>query len=208
MSHFKISLEDTFEIVGRQKLYDLPKCLAFLQERGTSIYGHHFFMSLHQREMFYKLIAYAIEDAKVMGELGLEPNKGLLLLGNTQTGKTAYFRLIQPFFSRRRNYIIKSSRLIAQEFATNGYAAFDSIFAPNAKVICLDHIGHEQIAKYYGSSCDVVLNIVTHFYEQRFDLTYPRLHITTTLSPTELEEKYGKSFRTMLQELTNVMVCE
>ncbi len=208
MSLYKINIEDTYQIKGKKKWYDMNQCLAFVLERGIAIYGNHFFMSLYQKEVFYKLIAYAIEDIESMNYLKISANKGLLLMGDPKTGKTAYFRLIQYFFHRRRNYIIKNSRLIAHEFATTGYEAFDPIFAPHAKALCLDNIGREQTVKYYGATCDVVQNIVEHFYEQRFDLPFPRLHITTALSPTELEKKYGKGFRAMLQDMFNVIICE
>lgn len=164
-------------------------------------------LSLKQRQIFHKLLIYAIEDAENMIKHNLHANKGLLLMGAPQTGKTAFFRLIRHFFSRRRNYEIKSSRLLAFEFSCKGYEAFSSLFEPHAKVLCLDNIGREQVAKYYGSSCDVVYNIVEHLYEQRFDLTYPKLHLTSSLSPSELEKRYGKEFRRMLQEMFTVIVC-
>lgn len=210
MSHFKLNLEDIFVIdkENKKKIYDIQRCEAFILERGIAIYGHHFMMSFHQRQTFYKLIIYAIGDSVNMEKHDLDANKGLLLMGERQSGKTAYMRLIQYFFSRRRTYDIKSSRLLAQEFSCKGYEAFTSLFAPNAKAICLDNIGTEQQAKFYGSTCDVVYNTLEHFYEQRFDLTYPRLHFTTCLSASELEKKYGTGFRQMLKEMVNVIVCE
>lgn len=210
MNHFKLKIEDTFDlhIETRKKIYDLQRCEAFILERGIAIYGHHFMMSLNQLQTFHKLLAYAIEDTESMAKHNLYPQKGLLLMGAQQTGKTAFMRLIQYFFSRRRICPIKSSRLLAQEFSCKGYEAFTPLFAPNAKALCLDNIGTEQPAKFYGSTCDVVYNTLEHFYEQRFDLTYPRLHFTTSLSPSELEKKYGKGFRQMLQEMVNVIVCE
>ncbi|MBB1149751.1 MULTISPECIES: hypothetical protein [unclassified Myroides] len=210
MSHFKLNLEDIFVIdkENKKKIYDIQRCEAFILERGIAIYGHHFMMSFHQRQTFFKLIIYAIGDSVNMEKHDLDGNKGLLLMGERQSGKTAYMRLIQYFFSRRRTYDIKSSRLLAQEFSCKGYEAFTPLFAPNAKAICLDNIGTEQQAKFYGSTCDVVYNTLEHFYEQRFDLTYPRLHFTTCLSASELEKKYGTGFRQMLKEMVNVIVCE
>ncbi|MGG5578780.1 hypothetical protein ACPDHL_15770 [Myroides sp. C15-4] len=97
---------------------------------------------------------------------------------------------------------------MAFEFSCEGYEAFSSLFEPQSKVLCLDNIGREQVAQNYGSTCDVVYNIVEHLYEQRFDLTYPKLHLTSSLSPSELEKRYGKEFRRMLQEMFTVIVCE
>ncbi|MGG5508281.1 hypothetical protein ACPDG4_15785, partial [Myroides sp. C20-1] len=85
MNPYKINLEDTYTIEGKRKWYNMKQCLAFIQERGVAIYGHNFFMSLYQKEVFHKLIAYAIEDQNAMDSFQLAPNKGLLLMGQTKT---------------------------------------------------------------------------------------------------------------------------
>lgn len=210
MSLYKLELKDTYDLLidKNLKLYDHKRCEAFILERGKVVFGSHFMLSSKQSQIFHQLIAYAIEDRDMEVKFNLLPNKGLLLLGGAQTGKTAFMRLIQYFFERRKLYEIKSSRILAQDFSCKGYEAFTPLFDPNAKVLCLDNIGREPIAKHFGSTCDVVYNIVEHFYEQRFDLKYPKLHITSSLTPTELEKRYGRGFRAMLKEMFNTIVCE
>ncbi|MDM1044445.1 hypothetical protein HX004_13880 [Myroides sp. 1354] len=208
MNPYKLKITDTYTLVNQTKMYDLDQCFAFIQERGKAIFGYHFTLTSRQKELFYKLIAYAIDDQKVMASLKLSSNKGLLLMGEEGSGKTAFMRLTQSFYPHKKNYDIKVSRLLAQDFSCKGYEIFTPIFAPNAKCICLDNVGKEFIAKHYGTSCDVIYDIVEHFYEQRYDASYPKLHITTALSPTELEKRYGKKFRNMVKELFNVIVCE
>jgi len=210
MSLYKLELKDTYEVVVDKslKLYDRKRCEDFITERGKVIFGPHFMISFQQSQIFYRLIAYAIEDQDLEDKFNLSPNKGLLLLGGPQTGKTAFIRLTRYFFDRRRMYEIKSSKLLAHEFSCKGYEALTPLFDPNAKVLCIDNIGKEPIARHFGSSCDVVYNIVEHFYEQRFDLKYPKLHLTTSLTPTELEKRYGKGFREMLKAMFNTIVCE
>lgn len=208
MNPYKIDIKDTFDLIDNKKYYRPERCIAYIKERGLHIFGSHFMISPKQKRIFDKLITYAVEDYALMNKLQLFPNKGLLLMGEKSSGKTAYIRLVQSFFSRRRSYTIKSSRLLAQEFSCKGYEVFTPLLESNARVLCLDNIGQEHLAKYYGSTCDVVYYLVEHFYEHRFDLPYPKLHITTSLSPPELEKKYGKGFRTMLQELCNVIICE
>ncbi|WP_158960354.1 hypothetical protein [Myroides fluvii] len=208
MSNYKLQLKDTYTLLGREKTYNLDKCHAFILERGKSFFGYHFTITPQQYNIYHMLIAYAIEDQKTMAHFKLDPNKGLLLMGEEGIGKTAYMRLTQPFFPYKKNYDIKVCRLLAQNFSCKGHEIFTPIFANNAKSLCLDNLGKEFIAKHYGTPCDVIYNIVEHFYEQRFDHNYPKLHITTPLSPDELEKKYGKSFRKMLREMFNVIICE
>lgn len=210
MSPYKFELDDTYDVLVDQnlKLYDHKRCEAFITERGKVIFGSHFMLSPKQSHIFHQLIAYAIEDPDMKAKFNLSPDKGLLFMGEAKTGKTAFIRLIQFFFERRKLCEIKNSRVLAQNFSYKGYETIITHFEPHAKVLCLDNIGREPIAKHFGSSCDVVYDIVEHFYEQRFDQKYPKLHITTALTPTELEKRYGKGFRVMLKEMFNTIVCE
>jgi hypothetical protein len=208
MNQCKLQITDTFDVVGTQRLYNIKKIWQYLLQQGKMIYGSSFVISKTQKTAFYKLVVYAIEDQKEMAKFDLDPKKGILLMGQPNTGKTAMLRLIKPFFARKRQYEIKTCRVLSQEFSHKGFEMTESLLAPNAKGILLDNLGREMIAKHYGYSCDIIYNIVEHFYEQRHDLPFPKLHITTTLSPTEIERKYGVGFRKMLTELFNVIVCE
>lgn len=208
MNQCKVQLSDTFDIIGTQKLYNMVKCWKYLLQQGKMIYGSEFILTKQHKAVLYQLLIYAIEDQKGLNKLTLDPQKGILLMGAPNTGKTAMMRLVKPFFARKKQYEIKTCRALSQEFALKGYEMIAPLLATNAKAIVLDNLGKENIAKHYGQSCDVTHNIVEHFYEQRHDLTYPRLHITTTLSPSEIERKYGIGFRKMLNELFNVIVCE
>jgi len=208
MSLYKIELSDTYDLIDKNKMYDLNRCIDFILERGKTIFGYHFTISPKQRTIYYHLLAYAIGDPKKTAEFQLNMNKGLLIHGRPEMGKTAIMRLIQYFFSSQKQYELKPIQLLAQDFSCRGYDIFTPIFAPNAKGICLDNLGRETTMKYYGTSCDIAYHIVEHFYERRFDLTYPKLHIITELSASELEAKYGQHFRKMLREMFNVILCE
>lgn len=208
MSLCKLQITDTFDVVGTQKLYNIKTCWQYLLQQGKLIYGSTFIISPQHKTTLYKLLVYAIEDAKEMAKYQLDPRKGILLMGQPNTGKTAMFRLIKSFFPRKKQYDIKTCRILSQEFSLKGFEMTTPLFAPNARPLVLDNLGKEMIAKHYGYASDVVYNIVEHFYEQRYDLPFPKLHITTTLTPIEIEKKYGIAFRKMLTELFNVIICE
>lgn len=208
MNHFKFQLSDTFQLVDQVRVYHYKNCMEFLLERGKFMYGGHFVITKSQKEVFYKLLVYAIEEPKILAKQELDLSKGILLMGEPGTGKTAFMRLIQSFFLRRKNYEIKTCRLLAQEFSHKGFEVFTPFFEPNAKALCLDNLGNEPLAKNYGNVCDVIPTLVEHFYEQRFDLKFPKLHGTTALSPQEIEKRYGIAFRKRLQAMFNVIICE
>lgn len=206
MSHFKIQLSDTYQKKDNLNYYNIDKCMDYILERGKNIYGDHFLISKVQGEIFKKLLVYAIEDYQNLD--GLDLTKGLLLMGEEGSGKTAMMHLSKPFFLPKKRFEIKSCRALSQEFSHRGFEATTAILDKNTKPICLDNLGKEFIAKHYGFSCEVIHNIVEHYYEQRFNLEIPKLHITTSLSPKEIENRYGFSFRKMLQTMFNVVICE
>lgn len=206
MSHFKIQLSDTHKVINNQNVYNYRKCIAYLLERGKAMYGGHFLITNAQKKVFYQILLYAIEDHQNLGDLDLK--KGLLLMGESGVGKTAMMHLCKPFFPRKNQYEIKSCRTLAQEFSHKGFDALIPLYNAQTRPICLDNMGKEFTAKHYGNSCEVIYNIVEHYYERRFDQKFPKLHLTTSLSPQEIENKYGIAFRKMLQELFNVIICE
>lgn len=208
MNQCKLQVADTFDINGTQKLYNMTQCWKYLLQQGKIIYGNEFILTQQHKAILYKLLIYAIEDEKIMNRLELDPKKGILLMGEPNSGKTAMMRLVKPFFLHKKIYEIKTCRALSQEFSLKGYEMMTPLLSANAKTLVLDNLGTESTAKHYGQSCDVIHNIVEHFYEQRHDLTYPRLHITTTLSPSDIERKYGVGFRKMLTEMFNVIVVE
>lgn len=207
MSRYKIQFEDTYKIVNGQRLYELDVCLAFILERGKVMYGDRFVITSMQKKVYYKLLIYAIGAEKEMAKAELDPNKGLLLMGAPGIGKSAMMQLIKPFFTRKQSYDIRSCSLLTNSFCHKGFEAIAPLIEKNAKVLCLDQMGAEGMGKHYGVNADVANCLVEHFYENRFDQKYPKLHITTSLGSGEIGTRYGEGFRRMLKEMCNVVVC-
>lgn len=205
MNQCNLEIKDLYDVVNTVKLYNMKNCWKYMLQQGKLIYGSHFILTAQHRTTLYKLLIYAIEDPEGMTRLNLDPKKGILLMGEPESGKTAMMRLVKAFFPNKKQYDIKTCRVLSQDFSHKGFEVTSSLLAPNAKGILLDNLGKEQVAKHYGYTCDIVYNIVEHYYEQRHDLSYPKLHITTTLSPSEIEKKYGAGFRRMLIEMFNII---
>ncbi len=208
MSRCKFVFEDTYEIKDQRRVYDFETCTAYVLQEGKRIYGQNFILNRYQKRVLYQLLIYAIEDENLLEKLHLDLRKGILLMGDSGVGKTALMKLVKPFFPRKKHYEIVSCRLLSQEFTKRGFDAFNAYLSKNSKPICLDNLGKELPAKHFGTNCEVGYNVVEHCYEHRFDFQHPKVHITTVLSPTDIEKRYGIGFRKMLQQMFNVIVCE
>lgn len=206
MNNFKLQLDNTYRLIEGIKQYDFKQCIAYILERGKKLYGETFLLTKYQKEALYQLLIYAIEDRNAVRNYDLDIHKGLLLMGAPSTGKTALMHLTKAFYPRKKQYDIKTCRALSQEFMQKGFEALSPYESLTSRPICLDNLGKEHIARHYGYTCEVVNSIVESHYEQRMETNFPRLHITTSLSPTEIEDRYGGQFRRMLQQMFNVIV--
>lgn len=206
MSHFNPDVRETFEVVGNQIVYDRTRFLAFVLQRGQSIYGNQFVLTPALEAVYLKVLSYAIHDHAWLLQHGFDPQKGLLIMGPNGSGKTAVMHLMKVFFQRKMKYTLESCRKLAIAFSCKGYDALSPIFADSCRPLCLDSLGRESTAKYFGTNTEVVLDIVEHFYDKRLTQNFPHLHITTSLSASEIESRYGILFRRRLKELFNVIV--
>lgn len=208
MKHnFRMQLEDTFDLVEDRRIYDLDRCIAFIVERGKAMYGKRFLITSQQRKIYHQLLIYAIRAQEEMEQMGLEGQKGLLLMGPPGCGKSAMMQLIKPFFSHKHHYEIKNCNLLTHQFCHKGFEALAPLLEKNVKPLCLDQLGCESVGKYYGMQEDVACCLLEHFYAGRFDQKVPKLHFITALGADEISNRYGESVRRMLKEMCNVVVC-
>ncbi|MDR2221522.1 MAG: hypothetical protein LBE34_02170 [Flavobacteriaceae bacterium] len=202
----KLTIEDTYLVDQGRKMHDLYKVQLYLTQKGKEIYGPDFFISPAQNNVIISLFVYAKNVEEELQKRGIDPQKGLLLMGKSGCGKTSIFHLLKPFFNSKMKYDIKSCKIIAQDFSYKGYEALQPFWSENARVTVLDNLGAEPQGRHYGNLCDVVPTLIERYYENRTEQKIPKLHITTQLNPAELEKKYGIGFRRMLKEMFNVIV--
>lgn len=207
MNPYKLQIQDTFVVKNEIKHYDFEKCLTYIMQRGKAMYNPQFIINAYHKDVYFKLLLYAINDEEQLIKNQLSIQKGILLLGNTGLGKTAMMHLTKPFYTAKRQYQIKDCKALLNEFSSKGIKALEPLLQPDAPPLCLDQVGKEPIAKHLGISYDLVPLLVTHYYEQRYSNPSLKLHLITHLSPAELEKRYGVGFRKMLKELFHVIVC-
>lgn len=147
------------------------------------------------------------------GISGLDPNKGLMLIGNIGCGKTT---LMKVFMENLNPYRMVSCREVSEHWKKTGDISkyctmiMASALAPTAfgnrdSGICFDDLGIENKTKNYGDEINAMEEVILNWYDKK---RFNRIHITTNLNPEEIEQKYGKRVRSRMREMFNQVLIE
>ena len=190
---------------GKQIIYDFSKILDYLQVKGKIMFGNHFRIHEEDREIILKLSTYFIRDAENCEEYGLDLKKGILLSGPVGCGKTSLMRLLKFIIPFQRPYEVISARNIVFGFNHIGFKTVEDY--GSSGYFCFDDLGVEPRGRYFGKDCEVMGEILLsrHDLFQRYKI---KTHITTNLSATELEERYGQRVRSRMRELFNLLAFD
>lgn len=147
----------------------------------------------------------------------LDTRKGLLLWGGVGTGKTtvmkglrAYVASINRMTGYRYNRIIGIELLSASgmslRYSNEGMTAmFRWIDRGAACDLCIDEVGREDLAKYFGTPCDVVRTVLQSRYEFREEWY---THMTTNMDMNdgrEFRERFGDWIYDRAREMFNII---
>ena len=176
----------------------------------------HFTVDATNQPVLEAVLAYFVRDDVQCQKAGLNPHKGLLLLGPVGCGKTTTMQL----FAGQRFRLI-ATRDVARKFLREGSSVLERYGAKSYQVkhsgygpqlqydqpitYCFDDLGIEQNAKLYGNDCNVMAEILLDRYDQ-FIRHGMITHMTTNLNAEELERLYGDRVRSRLREMCN-LVC-
>lgn len=153
-------------------------------------------------------------------EYGIDINKGLFLYGGTGVGKTT----LMEFFRKNENHCfsVKPCIEIAREYARHmdddKPKGWDIVpmyennrdivpsaanFGHSKSGFCFDDLGQEPETKSFGEYTRIMAPIIEGRYnKKRFNST----HITTNITPDQIEEAYGKRVRSRMAEMFNILV--
>ncbi|MBN8694587.1 MAG: ATPase [Bacteroidetes bacterium] len=192
--------------------YDYDKAIAWLQERGSQIYGPGFKILQSDHELIKKLLSYFLNDQVTANKLGIDLHKGILLTGPIGAGKSSLINLMRFYQPANNRFIIRSCRDVSFEFIKEGYDVIHRYshrsFQNSEPIIyCFDDLGTENNLKFFGNECNIMAEILL----SRYDLFVSRkliTHITTNLSASEIEQYYGNRVRSRMRELFNLIAFD
>lgn len=178
-----------------------------------------FHLNETDKEIYTRVILYFFQDEKFEKiNPNYNLNKGLLIMGNVGVGKSIMLLVFRKFVMeclQNRVFTIEKTIDIAGNFSLEGYPIIqqhgDQCFSnkngrmadrvPRTK--CYDDLGsEEQSTSFYGSKINVMEKIILKRYD--FFITHKmKTFITTNLSPSQLESKYGERVMSRLREMMN-----
>lgn len=196
-------MEKHFILENNVRIYDFRKTFIYLNAYGKHKLGESFNLKNEDAFIIYKLIIYAIRDKENCDKLGIDLNKGILLIGPIGCGKTSLMTLLKHFMYLEMNYLIKSTRDISAEYNIDGYSTILK-YGKSTKIYCLDDLGVEQNVKHFGNECNTIAEILLHRYELLLSQNIVT-HATTNLNANELEKIYGNRVRSRLRSMFNLI---
>jgi uncharacterized protein YjlB len=192
--------------------FDFPVCRKWIESQGKKMFGSHFKVFQEDHELLLILLVYAIGDMESAAKRNLDLKKGILLNGPIGCGKTSLMTLVNYFFPRGKQYQIKSAREISFEYEKEGYSTIaryskSPVNKHITNIFCFDDLGIEQPQKYFGNECNVMAEILLSRYDLFVSKGIPT-HLTTNLSASELESKYGNRLRSRMREMFNLVAFD
>lgn len=173
------------------------QAMAMAEEIGRKLCGDQFQIGADNSEAYLQAVTWVLGDR----DNGVDPEKGLYIYGPTGTGKSVMvsvlhelsYRLSAHFlrYDTRKQQEVYAPLLWAYRNAPEYVELYDGIIRPEYKyppIICINDLGTEVHAKYYGKEVDVISELIGW----RTDNGWKdhKMIITTNLTSDELQ-RYG-----------------
>jgi hypothetical protein len=141
-------------------------------------------------------------------------NKGIMVVGDVGTGKTALMKLFAR--NKRQCFDVMNCIDISFEFARKGDEAIQALghvhryqprdpyyFYHTELGICFDDLGTEEEKQHFGNRSNVMAEVILKRYAAGLD--FDMTHITTNLTADALKEMYGPRVWSRMMEMFNIV---
>lgn len=145
------------------------QAMAMAEEIGRELCGEQFQIGAGNSEAYLKAVTWVLGDR----DNGIDPDEGLYIYGPTGTGKSVMvsvlhelsYRLSAHFlrYDIRKQEEVYAPLLWAYRNASEYVELYDGIIRPEYKyppIICINDLGTEVHAKYYGKEVDVISELI------------------------------------------------
>lgn len=185
--------------------------LRLLQLQGKITFGEQFKLYDDDTHVFLLMYAYFSQDHELCTIYDIDPSKGLFFSGPTGVGKTIHMRIARQLLGYKAIFKIKPCHEIALEYMQDG-ACILLYYGRNfvdrydlglaKQVYCFDDLGTEEEVKYYGTTSNVLGQIILMRYDL-FQTQKIKSHFTSNLTAPQIEKFYGERVRSRLREMCN-----
>lgn len=182
-----------------------------MEIHGQIIYGSHFGLYREDKDVLLQLFGYFTGDTDLCRHYGINLRKGLFLTGKTGVGKTVHMKLIRNFMHIKERFKTKTCQQVSLEYMDEGSSIlmkygrnYTDYIDQNTihQSYCFDDLGAEDQVKHYGTTTNVLAQIILmryELYQNRRVLT----HFTSNLTAPQIEKYYGDRVRSRLREMCN-----
>lgn len=205
-----------------QKAKLLQDCLRLFttdQLRDNVLKNNPDFVVDEQSEKVFNLLCQYFSQDPEFEKSGYKLNKGIMLTGPVGVGKTELLRIFQK--NKRQCYHLISVYEIEAACQKNGVDFFQvyigavpgrgntpEYFYQRSVGWAFDDIGRESIVFDFGNKSDVVSKIIQTRYLSKNHIPFTNLHLTTNLTPGEIESRYDYAVKSRLREMFNYITVE
>ena len=169
-------------------------------------------------KVFHLLCQYFANDPD-FEKSGLSLTKGIMLTGPVGVGKTEFLRIFSK--NKRQCFHLLSVYEIEAACQKQGVETFQTyigmvpgwgskpeFFYQRSVGWAFDDLGRESIVFDFGNKSDVISKIIQTRYLSKSQVPFSSLHLTTNLTPAEIEPRYDYAVKSRLREMFNYIQVE
>jgi DNA replication protein DnaC len=169
-------------------------------------------------KVFHLLCQYFANDPD-FEKSGFSLSKGIMLTGPVGVGKTEFLRIFSK--NKRQCFHLLSVYEIEAACQKQGVETFQTyigmvpgwgskpeFFYQRSVGWAFDDLGRESIVFDFGNKSDVISKIIQTRYLSKNQMPFSSLHLTTNLTPAEIENRYDYAVKSRLREMFNYIQVE
>lgn len=200
-------------------VWDHKQIESYMQWRAQKEFGGQFVLDKSNISVYELLLCYFTKDPvffELAKDLKVEApslDKGIMLAGNTGTGKSWMMRLFSQ--NSLQCYVLANAKHISNRYEEAGQHAIDvhtslimnaaqdaKAFYQSHRGLCIDDMGAEpEVTVHMGNRKQVIGDIVELRYDKK--ITGVLLHLTSNLTGEEIAARYGPRVLSRLCEIVN-----